>query len=117
MALPSGTFSHPDAGNLRIVFNGKWGIRYVGDAGFRDPDVRSGDLELILRAVVDDGVLRKTALMSASVNTAVFDIDYPGGYAPLALSFEYVTHTLAGISAVSASPLRISCYLTKPTPL
>lgn len=114
MALPIGTFSHPDAGVLRVVFGGKWTLRRISDAGFRDPFQRVSALELLLRAYVDDGLVRRTALLSTAVSTAVIDIDYPGGYAPVDVGFEYVSHSYDGISAIFAAPLSIACHLTQP---
>lgn len=105
MGLPSGTFSHPDAGRLRVVFSGTW--KY--NAG--DPVFTYGDWQLNLRAYVGEGATRRTAQLSMGVNTAVIELAYAGGYDLVPVGMEYVAHSFGGAGSVSATDLTISCHL------
>lgn len=107
MGLPSGTFSHPDAGRLRVVFNGKWWVNST------DPTFAYGSWELILRAYVGSGANRATAIMAVANNTAVIEMEYPGGYATVPVGMEYVSHHLAGAGTIAAYLLSISCHLLR----
>lgn len=107
MGLPSGVFSHPDAGRLRVIFNGKWWV----NSG--DPVFTYGSWELILRAFVGSGAGRSTALMAVGVNTAVVELEYAGGYVMVPVGMEYVSHHLAGAGTVAAYNLRVACHLLR----
>lgn len=105
MGLPTGTFSHPNAGRLRVVFNGNW---YTHEG---DPIFTYGSFELILRAYVGSGSSRRTALMSMGVNSAVIEVDYAGGYDLVAVGMEYVSHSFGGAGSVGARDLAVACHL------
>ena len=103
MALPTGTFSHPDAGRLRVAFSGKW---LVDGA---EPAFRYGSWDLVLRAYVGSGATRRTAILGIGTNTAVIDLEYAGGYAEVPVGMEYVSHTFDGSGVVAATYLSVSC--------
>lgn len=105
MALPTGTFSHPDAGRLRVVFGGKWWVN-SGDIG-----LGAGGFSLILRAYVGTGADRLTSLLgSGGVSSAVLEAYYAGGYAEVPVGIEYVSHSL-GVGTICAYNLTVACHL------
>lgn len=107
MSIPSGIFSHPHSGKLRVSFGGKWQVNNS------DPVFTYGEFNLHLRAYVGSGDMMKTALLSVANNTAVLEIDYPGGYALVPIGFVYVSHTLGGAGTVSAKYLSVTCLLVR----
>jgi hypothetical protein len=103
----SGVFSHPDAGRLRVTFQGKWLF------GNSDPVFSyDGDVRIDVRAFLGSGPDRLTAIMGYGANTAVLETPYAGGYATVPVGMEFVGFAHPGGAIVmQAKNLLISCHL------
>lgn len=106
MALPTGIFHHSASGRLQVTFYGQWAKNDGHDWG-------DGATDLWLRAFVDSGTVRRTAVLSLNSTTAVLEIPYTGG-TNVAVGMELITYALSGPAAVYASHLECVCRLFGP---
>lgn len=116
MALPSGIFTSPASGRLRVIFEGRW----LAD-GVQPSDYTHN---ILLRAVLDDGAgLRRVALLSAENATCLMEVPYAAGTF-ISVWMELVDWSISAAPAVppvehtvQARDLRITCeLLAAPAP-
>lgn len=106
MALPTGTFSSPDAGTLVLMFSGDW--------TYREGDWGAGTWDILLRGYAGPaGSLTYSAILSIKGQSASLVLPYPGGNVSWQIGMEYVHHTFGGAGSISASNLRVSGILIK----
>lgn len=106
MGLPSGIFSAPIDGRLRVTFQGNW--RADG------ADWVSAEFDIFLIGYVGEGAARRTAALCIDNNTAWIEFDYVANE-NVPVGMEYKSHSLpAGGHEVEATELRISCELLRP---
>lgn len=105
MALPTGSFSSPNAGRLQVSFSAQWGSN-TGDLG--------AGVKLFIRVYIGSGGDLQTGIMAFNAGESAFlERDYPGGNVAVPVGMEYVSHTLVGPSSVGINKCRITCVLIK----
>lgn len=107
MGLPTGVFSHPSAGRLRVVFNASF---LYNDAEVGEPPGGNG---LFLRCYVGDGASIKVGMLSYVTQSLVIELPYAGGYVmvPVGMSLHLVVDNGLGPTEMTAQNLLISCHL------
>lgn len=104
MATPSGTYSNSKSGKLQITFSGRWSSSQ-GDFG------SSTAVLDIIGSAVQGGVTHQCNL-GFGCTTATLELDYTAGES-ISVAMTHFRHTIPAAGSVSATRLRIRCYLIK----
>lgn len=104
MGLPTGIFSHPQPGRLRVIFNSDW-----SRVDNPSPPI-PGPSYLSLRAYVGSGPTRRSAVLDPVANTATIEVPYAGGYHMVPVGMEIDVNTALN-ELYTAAPLSIHCHL------
>ena len=111
MALPSATFTDPNAGRLEVHFAAEFAY-YPGGG---DPAWSgTNSWNIVVRCTVTDSSGNvATTYIQFSNSTAMLTLDYPGGNAAWTVAMAHVSHSYGGLGVTSCSKPTITCVLVK----